>query len=102
MKRNQDYRMVHKLIRKTAKEMAACYYEYAATESDIFYKYYPSMQFFVDYEWRRFIRAAKETLTDMLTGSYPDTYKQQIYEALQLDSSLPYSQQETQIVNIPH
>lgn len=99
---DQDFRMVHKLIKKTAKEMAACYYEHAATSSDIFYRYYPNTGFFVSREWRRFIRCAKETLTDMLTGSYPDSFKAEIYEALLLDQQLPYSPQETQIVNVPH
>lgn len=101
--RNQDFRMVHKLIRKTARDMAGCYYEHCATKEDIFYKYYPSVKFFVDYEWRRFIRYAKETLSDMLTmSSVSDQEKREIYDALILDSGLPYSTQESQIVNVPH
>lgn len=100
MKR-QDHRHVHKLIKKTAKEMACHFYEFAAHDN-VFYKYYPSMRFFQDYEWQKFVRAAKETLTDMLAGNYPETYKAEIYEALLLDGTLPYSEQETQVVNIPH
>jgi len=97
----KDGRMVHKLIRKTAKEMAGHFYEFAAHD-DTFYKYYPSLKFFCEYEWQKFVNIAKQVLTDMLTGTYPDTYKAEIYEALLLDGTLPYSQQETQIVNIPH
>ena len=101
MKARKDARMVHKLIRKTAKEMAGHFYEFAAHD-DTFYAYYPSLKFFCEYEWRRFIRVAKETLTHMLTQNYPETFKAEIYDALLADATLPYSQQETQIVNIPH
>ncbi len=97
----KDGRMVHKLIRKTAKEMAGHFYEFAAHDNE-FYRYYPSLKFFCEYEWQRFVTVAKHTLTDMLTGTYPDTYKAEIYEALLLDASLPYSTQESQVVNIPH
>ena len=100
-KTRKDGRMVHKLIRKTAKEMAGHFYEFAAHD-DTFYRYYPSLKFFCEYEWQRFVTVAKQTLTDMLTGTYPDTFKAEIYEALLLDAGLPYSVQETQVVNIPH
>lgn len=93
--------MVHKLVRKTAKEMAGHFYEFAAHD-DTFYRYYPSLIFFVDYEWHRFIREAKTVLTKMLTMDYPESFKAEIYDALLLNSELPYSQQETQVVNIPH
>ena len=103
MKRGtQDYRMVHKLVKKTAKEIAGCYYEFAAHD-DVFYNYYPSMQFFIDYEWQKFVYHAKQTLTDCLrAGRLSETEKADIYEALLADSTLPYSPQETQITNVPH
>lgn len=97
----KDGRMVHKLIRKTAKEMAGHFYEFAAHD-DQFYAYYPSLKFFCEYEWQRFVVSAKQVLTDILIGTYPDSYKAEIYEALLLDAGLPYSTQETQVVNIPH
>lgn len=96
-----DNRLVHKLVRKTAREMAGCFYEFAAHD-DTFYRYYPSVKFFMDYEWQRFVSYARQTLTDMLRGNYPETYKAEIYDALLLDAELPYSVQEHQIVNFPH
>lgn len=95
-----DQRMVHKLVRSTAKEMAATFYEYAAHD-DIFYKYYPNMGFFVQREWQKFVFTAKQVLTDMLKGNYPETYKAQIYEALLDDATLPYAPVETQIAGFP-
>lgn len=95
-KRN-DHRMVHVLIRKVAQEMAACYYEHAAHDNQ-FYHYYPSQRFFVDYEWHRFIQSAKENLADLMANpNTPESYKQDIYHALLLDATLPFSQQEAQL-----
>lgn len=100
-KRN-DHRMVHTLVRKVAQEMAGAYYENAANDNT-FYHYYPSQKFFIEYEWHRFILQAKQTLTTMLSNpATPDAYKTDIYHALLLDATLPYSQQETQIVNVKH
>lgn len=102
MKARQDYRLVHKLIRKTAKDMAGHYYEFAAHDN-LFYHFYPSERFFIDYEWAKFIHVAKQTLTDCLrSGGLTDKEKAEVYDALCLDATLPYSEQETQIINIPH
>jgi hypothetical protein len=98
-KRN-DHRMVHKLVRKTAQEMAAAYYENAAHDN-AFYHFYPSMKFFVDYEWHRFIVLAKRTLADLMANpNTPDAHKQDIYHALLLDATLPYSTQEGQFASV--
>lgn len=98
----RDKRMVHKLIRKTAKEMAGCFYEFAAHDN-VFYRYYPNVGFFINREWPRFILIAKQTLVDCLkSGSLTERDKEDIVEALTLDATLPYSQQETQITNFRH
>lgn len=97
-----DKRMVHKLVRDIARQMAGAYYEHAAHDNQ-FYAYYPSQKFFVDYEWFRFVTVAKQTMTQMLTSNaISEAQKQEIYHALLLDSTLPYAQAETQIVNIPN
>ena len=97
-----DARMVHKLIRKTAKEFAGCYYEFAAHDNQ-FYGHFPNINKFIRLEWPKFVRAAKENLTKCLTSpNLSDAEKHEIYEALLADATLPYSQQETQVVNIPH
>lgn len=102
MKSRSDYRMVHKLVRQTAKEMAGCFYEYAAHD-DTFYKYYPSVKFFIDYEWQKFVNIGKQHLTScLISGRLTEGEKLDIYDALIADATLPYSQQETQIVNFKH
>jgi len=94
-----DKRLVHTLIRKVAWEMAAVYYENAAHDN-AFYHYYPSQKFFCDYEWQRFVTCAKSHLADMLANpNTPEGYKNDIYNALLLDSTLPYSVQEKQLYN---
>lgn len=98
----RDHRMLHKLIRKTAKDMAGCFYEFAAHDNT-FYKFYPNMGFFIQREWAKFVMIAKQTLVDCLQSkSLTMAEKDEICEALCDDASLPYSQQETQIVNFRH
>jgi hypothetical protein len=95
--KSKDHRMVHTLVRKIAWEMAAVYYEHAAGDN-AFYHHYPSQKFFADYEWRRFIKHAKDTMLDMLDNPLvSETYKPDIYHALLLDATLPYAQMETQM-----
>jgi hypothetical protein len=97
LKKKHDNRMVHGLIRKVAYEMAAVYYEQSAHDN-AFYHHYPSQTFFCDYEWRRFIKHAKEKLLDILGNPHtPEAYKQDIYHAILLDAALPYSVQEAQM-----
>lgn len=102
----QDHRMVHKLVKKTAQEMAGAFYEWQATQrryGDDFYKTYPSVEAFMNRDWPNFVRAAKECLTDQLRDpSVSDKEKEDIYEALLNDAQLPYSQQEVQITNFRH
>jgi hypothetical protein len=102
----QDHRMVHKLIKKTAQEMAGIFYEWQATQrryGDEFYKVYPNVEAFMKRDWPNFVRAAKECLVTQLNDpSVSDRDKEDIYEAMTLDATLPYSQQEVQITNFKH
>lgn len=102
MRPRTDARMVHKLIRKTAKELAGAYYEFAAHDNQ-FYKHFPSVDKFIRREWASFVKVAKETLVACLNSPNLTTAeKEEIYDALLADRDLPYSQQETQVVNFPH
>lgn len=83
----------HKLIRSTAMEFAGAFYDGAAPDNT-FYHWYPSEKFFVDYEWGRFVPQARQILAQMLArNDIPEHEKEQIEEALQLDRTLPQSQQ---------
>lgn len=99
----QDHRMVHKLVKKTAQELAGAFYEWQAGHSrygDNFYSKYPNVRTFVERDWANFVRAAKEAMTDQLSDPHvSEMEKKAIYDALIDDSTLPYSQQEVQITN---
>ena len=101
-----DNRIVHFLVKKTAQELAGCYYEWQATmhrRGDDFYKAYPSVDAFVENDWPNFVKTAKQTMAEQLADPMvPDHEKEQIYEALTLDATMPWSQQEVQITNFPH
>lgn len=102
----QDHRMVHKLVKKTAQELAGAFYEWQAGHSrygDDFYSKYPNVRAFMERDWPNFVRAAKEAMTDQLKDvAVSPMEKEQIYEALLNDSTLPYSQQEVQITGFRH
>ena len=101
-----DQRLVHKLIKSTAQEMAGCFYEWQATQrryGDDFYEKYPSVESFIRQDWPNFVKTAKECLVKQLADPMvSEIEKQDIYEALLNDAKLPYSQQEVQITNFPH
>lgn len=98
-----DARMVHFLIRKTAKELAGAYYELAASRNELFYKQNGNVDAFIRENWANFVLVSKQVLTTLLTnGRLTEIEKADIYDALIADSTLPYSQQETQVVNVPH
>lgn len=58
-------KIVHKLIAKTAKEIAAEVYEVCAS-NDRFFSAYPSQGRFVRQQWQQFIGDARKALTAML------------------------------------
>jgi hypothetical protein len=96
-----DFRMVHKTIKHVAMEMAGTYYEIAASRDNRFYRAYPNQKRFIRTNWKNFVLTARQVLTELLSRpNYPDVMKNEIYDALLLDSQLPYSVQEGQIVNI--
>lgn len=102
----QDHRMVHEMVKKTAQELAGAYYEWQATHTgraNDFYANFPSIDAFVRRDWPNFVRVAKECLVEQLKDpNVSPMEKQQIYDALLNDASLPYSQQEMQITNFRH
>lgn len=101
--RTNDARMVHVLIQKTAKEIAGAYYEMAAGHDNQFYHDWPNQDVFIRRNWKNFIMETRRILASMLArAGYPEKLKEQIYEALMLDSELPFSTQENQIVNVTH
>jgi hypothetical protein len=79
----------HKLVSKTAQEIAAAFYQDAAMDNN-FYKMWPKEREFVNKQWGNFIRPARETLTKMLSmDKFSEEVKADIYEALLLDRALP-------------
>jgi len=79
----------HKLVSKTAQQIAAEFYQEAARDN-AFYKMWPNERQFVNKRWGNFIRPAREALTRMLTMSqYSEDIKVEIYQALLLDRALP-------------
>src|SRR5215472_741785 len=91
-----DARMVHFLVRKTAKELAGAFYEFQAVKSEQFYKLHKNVNDFIDSEWPKFVLVSKQVLAQCLTsGALTDKEKGDIYDALLADATLPYSTQET-------
>ncbi len=101
--KRKDHRMVHHLIADTAKKLAGTYYEHAASNGkhgNEFYAAFPSQRTFIKDQWPNFVMVGKEMLTTMLANpATPEAQKQDIYHALLLDATLPYSSQEAQITN---
>lgn len=101
-----DHRMVHRLVKKTAQELAGAFYEWQATHgkrANDFYANYPNVDAFVRRDWANFVRAAKECLVEQLKDpNVSEIEKADIYEALIDDATLPYSQQEVQITGFRH
>lgn len=82
-------RYVHVLIKKTAEEMAGCFYEEAAHDNQ-FYYFYPNVKKFIKREYKRFIKPARAMLAQMLGMNHvSQALKDEIHEALLLDRSLP-------------
>ena len=74
----------HKLIAKTAKEMAAAFYEIRARRDNEWFARFRSQRKFIAQEWPMFLPAARDALVTILGD--PNTHenvKQPIYHALQ-------------------
>ncbi len=79
----------HKLVEKTAKDMAWEAYEARATDN-VFYKQFPNQRKYVAHNWKHFIRFARETLVRMLgMPQYSEHLKEEIFEALMLEQTIP-------------
>lgn len=79
----------HKLIAKTAQEIAAAAYQDMAMDDD-FYKMWPKEKAFVNKMWPTFVRVARQTLANMLSmDQYSEELKDDIAHALMLDRALP-------------
>lgn len=106
LKKGQDNRLVHWLVKEQAEALAGAYYELAASTGkhcNAFYKAHPNQKAFIKKEWPMFVLYAKEVMTEMLKGNaITEPQKQEIYHALILDATIPYSQQETQITAFRH
>ncbi len=84
-----NQKLAHELLAKTAKEMAAAWYEELAHDNE-FYAFYPKQQMFINREWKRFIDLAKQQLTLMLGNPAVEEWqKEQIFDALVKHASLP-------------
>lgn len=78
----------HKLVAKTAMEMAQEAYEKNAGRSNDFYEKYPDMEAYVSSCWALYLDAARTTLTQLLTTNMDENLKDEIYQALVKDATL--------------
>lgn len=76
---SQPYAMPPKLIVKTAMEIAAAHYEMIAKSGVI--PISVTQKDFARKAWPQYLTIARSQLQDMLAGGYPETVKQEIYEA---------------------
>lgn len=82
-------KFTHKLLKKTAVEMAGAIYEEMARDNAFFAKW-PNQRNYIRKNWQFYIKAARTTLAQMLGGNYPEMMKEEIFEALLQDRSLPH------------
>lgn len=87
-------KIAHKLVAKTANEIAREVYEALATSNN-FFRAYPTMHSFTSKHWSYFIGDARKALTMMLkpdpiTGEfrYSEHVRDEIFEALCLEGEL--------------
>ena len=88
--------MVHQMIAKCAKELAGAWYENAAHDNQ-FYSYYPSQQFFIDYEWPLHSDREKDPDGSYEQPKYARGIQAGYLPCLNPDATLPYSTQELQL-----
>jgi hypothetical protein len=78
----------HKMVAKTAQEMAEAVYEKNAGRSNEFYAKYPDMKAYVAECWPLYLESARTTLAQLLTTNIDESLKEQIHEALIKDATL--------------
>lgn len=92
-------KIAHKLVAKTANEIACEVYEVLASANNRFYKAYPTVESFTRTNWSSFIGDARKALMSMLQpepGSNPEhpTFRfsehirEEIFEALCLEGEM--------------
>lgn len=98
--------VVHELVAETAKGMAAAVYEVCATESDAFYKMWPSIEVFIARRWHSFIQPARVQLAELLNADRAslttEAQKREIYEALLLNAAVNPAQNAVDKLILPN
>lgn len=90
-------KIAHKLVAKTAHEIACEVYEVLASNNR-FHRQYPTMESFVYFHWQEFIGDARKALVQMLkpdplTGKFKfsEHIRDEIFEALCLEGEMKQS-----------
>lgn len=78
----------HKLVAKTAMEMANEVYEKSAGRNNAFYEKYPDREEYVKECWALYLDAARTTLAELLATNIAEALKEQIHDALIKDATL--------------
>lgn len=84
-------KIAHKLVAKTANEIACEVYEVLASSNNRFYKAFPTMESFTETHWSEFIGDARKALTSMLVPQdngefkFSEHIRDEIWEALCLE-----------------
>lgn len=80
--------ITHKRISETAAAIGREAYESLAHDN-VFFAEWPNLEAFVQANWQMFMRNARDMLMQMLTSDdYPDSMKDEIYDALVIDGGL--------------
>lgn len=77
----------HKLVAKTAQEMAQEIYEQNASNNK-FYEEYPDRESYVSACWPLYLDAARATLAQLLATNMDESLKSEIHDALIRDATL--------------
>ena len=96
-------KIVHKLVAKTANEIACEVYEVLASANHRFYQAYPTMLSFTKNNWQSFIGDARKALTQMLipepnsnpanpTFKFSEHIRTEVFEALCLEGETRQAQ----------
>lgn len=80
----------HKRVKEIAVGIASEAYEALAHDNN-FYRLWPRRDEFVQRAWPKFITKAREILASMLNMQYSESVKEEVYDILMQDRSLPKS-----------
>ena len=82
----------HKLVAKTAQEMAQEIYEQNASDNK-FYAEYPDREAYVSKCWPLYLTAARATLAQLLSTNMDESLKAEIHDALIRDATLRHGRE---------